>query len=147
MNSLLSRLVIEATRAPEFIDITDRVVDYVRESSVRNGLVCVFSKHTTAAIKINENEPLLIQDMEELLTSVAPQDGTYRHNDFTVRTINMTDEECPNGHAHCQQLFLPTSETIPLIDGELQFGRWQRIFMIELDRPRPREVLISIMGE
>jgi secondary thiamine-phosphate synthase enzyme len=147
MNSLLSRLVIEATRAPEFIDITDRVVDYVRESSVRNGLVCVFSKHTTAAIKINENEPLLIQDMEELLTSVAPQDATYRHNDFTVRTVNMTDEECPNGHAHCQQLFLPTSETIPLIDGELQFGRWQRIFMIELDRPRPREVLISIMGE
>jgi len=147
MNSLLSRLVIEATRAPEFIDITDRVVDYVRESSVRNGLVCVFSKHTTAAIKINENQPLLIQDMEELLTSVAPQDATYRHNDFTVRTVNMTDEECPNGHAHCQQLFLPTSETIPLIDGELQFGRWQRIFMIELDRPRPREVLISIMGE
>ena len=147
MNSLLSRLVIEATRAPEFIDITDRVVDYVRESSVRNGLVCVFSKHTTAAIKINENEPLLIQDMEELLTSVAPQDATYRHNDFTIRTVNMTDEECPNGHAHCQQLFLPTSETIPLIDGELQFGRWQRIFMIELDRPRPREVLISIMGE
>ena len=147
MNSRLSRLVIEATRAPEFIDITDRVVDYVRESAVRNGLVCVFSKHTTAAIKINENEPLLIQDMEELLTSVAPQDATYRHNDFTIRTVNMTDEECPNGHAHCQQLFLPTSETIPLIDGELQFGRWQRIFMIELDRPRPREVLISIMGE
>ena len=147
MNSLLSRIILEATRAPEFIDITNTVIKYVRESRILNGLVCVFSKHTTAAIKINENEPLLIKDMEELLSGIAPQGGNYRHNDFSIRTVNMTEEECPNGHAHCQQLFLPSSETIPLIDGELQFGTWQRIFMIELDRPRPREVLISIMGE
>ena len=117
------------------------------ETRVRDGLVCVYSMHTTAAIKINENEPLLIEDMEKLLCRIAPLNGDYRHNDFTVRTVNLTEDECPNGHAHCQHLFLSTSETIPLIDGELQLGQWQRLFLIELDRPRSREVLITVLGE
>ncbi len=144
---LLSRLIIETSRAPQFIDITDRVMAHVGATGARDGLVCVYSLHTTAAIKINENEPLLIEDMEQFLCRMAPLNGNYRHNDFTVRTVNMTEDECPNGHAHCQHLFLSTSETIPLVDGELQFGQWQRLFLIELDRPRSREVLITVLGE
>ena len=145
--ALISRIVLETTKAPQFIDITDQVMSQVRDSHVRDGLVCVYSLHTTAAIKINENEPLLIQDMEEFLCRVAPLNSNYRHNDFTIRTVNMSEDECPNGHAHCQHLFLSTSETIPIINGQLQFGQWQRLFLIELDRPRSREVLISILGE
>ena len=61
--------------------------------------------------------------------------------------MNMTEDECPNGHAHCQSLLLGTSETIPLIDRRLQIGQCQSIFLIELDHPRPREVVVQVMGE
>ena len=90
----------------------------------------VYSRHTTAAVKVTENEPLLIQDMEELLERFAPRDSEYRHNDFQTRTVNMTENERANGHAHCQHLLMNTSETIPIIDGELQFGRWQSVFFV-----------------
>ena len=147
MKTQLHCLKVEATKAPEFIDITQQVRECVSESGVLNGLVVVFSRHTTAAIKINEHEPLLLQDMEHFLERMSPRDGEYKHNDFTVRTVNMTEDECPNGHSHCQHLLLGTSETIPIVDGLMQFGRWQSIFLIELDHPRPREVVIQILGE
>ena len=142
----LYTLKLETTRAPEFIDITDKVVAFVERSGVRNGACLVFSRHTTAAVKINENEPLLLQDMEDFLERIAPRNGDYRHNDFSIRTVNMTEDECPNGHAHCQHLFLSASETIPVVEGRLHLGRWQRVFFIELDRARPREVCIQVMG-
>ena len=140
-------LKLESKKAPEFIDITQRVQEYVAEARVRQGFVVVYSQHTTAAIKINENEPLLLQDMEQFLERISPRNGDYRHNDFSVRTVNMNEDECPNGHAHCQHLLLGTSETIPIVEGMLQFGRYQSIFLIELDHPRAREVVVQVMGE
>ncbi|RLE30391.1 YjbQ family protein [Candidatus Acetothermia bacterium] len=133
-------------RAPQFIDITDLVQDKVAESGVREGTATVFCRHTTAAIRINEHEPLLLSDMEEFLKRVAPRELYYRHNDFSIRTENMTEDECPNAHAHCQHLLLGASETIPIVDGRLTLGRWQRIFLVELDRPREREVLVHVQG-
>lgn len=147
INALIQRIKLEATRAPEFIDVTSQVRDLVRESGIRNGIAVVFSGHTTAAIKINENEPLLLQDMENFLERIAARNDHYLHNDFTIRTVNMTEDECPNGHAHCQHLLMSTSESIPVIDGELQLGRWQSVFCIELDRPRPREIIVQVLGE
>ena len=139
-------LHLESKKTTEFIDITDRVQECVTLAGVSHGFVVVYSKHTTAAIKINENEPLLLQDMEQFLERISPRDGNYRHNDFTIRTVNMTSDECPNGHAHCQQLLLGTSETVPIVDRTMQFGRWQSIFMIELDHPRAREVMVQVVG-
>jgi secondary thiamine-phosphate synthase enzyme len=118
----------------------------VREAGVVDGLALVYSRHTTAAIKINENEPLLLDDMERFLARVAPVDDHYGHNDFDLRTEHMAADEPANGHAHCQHLLLSTSETIPIVDARLDLGQWQRIFLVELDRPRPREVLIKVMG-
>ncbi|HDJ30219.1 YjbQ family protein [Candidatus Acetothermia bacterium] len=135
-----------AQRALEFIDITDKVLEILARSGISEGMVLVYSRHTTAAIKINENEPLLLGDMARFLQRVAPKDGDYKHNDFVVRTANMTEDECPNGHAHCQHLLLGASEIIPLAAGELLLGRWQRIFLIELDRPREREVIVQVQG-
>lgn len=140
-------ITVETERAPQFIDITEEVVGAVAESGVSNGIILIYSKHTTAAIRINENEPLLLHDMVKFLEQVAPRDGDYRHNDFSIRTANMTEDECPNGHAHCQHLLLGASEAIPIIAGRLQLGRWQRVFLIELDRPRTREVLVQILGD
>jgi len=144
----LHRRVIrrEATRAPEFVDITDEIAAAVDASGIHEGTVTVFSRHTTAAVKINENEPLLLEDMARFLARIAPRDDDYRHNDFTIRTANMTEDECPNGHSHCQHLLLSASETIPVCDGAPLLGRWQRVFLVELDRPRPREVVIQVSG-
>ena len=146
MRSHTFKLCVETSQAPEFIDITGSVNQYVKESRVENGFVVIFSRHTTAAIKINENEPLLLKDMARFLERIASRNGYYQHNDFSIRTVNMTEGECPNGHAHCQHLVLGTSETIPVVGGQLQLGQWQRIFFVELDRPRPREVLVQLLG-
>jgi secondary thiamine-phosphate synthase enzyme len=139
-------LVTTTGGAPEFIDITDEVERIVAESSVRFGQVTVYSTHTTAAIKVNENEPLLLQDMARIIQEAAPLHAAYEHNDFSIRKVNMNDDECANGHAHCQHLFLSTSETIPIVDGRLTIGQWQRIFLVELDQPRRRRVLVNIVG-
>ena len=140
-------LSMDTHAAPEFIDITDWVSQCVAQSKVSNGFAVVYSKHTTAAVKINENEPLLLQDMAKLLEKFSPRDGNYSHNDFSIRTVNMTPDEAPNGHAHLQHLLLGTSETVPVIDGLMQFGRYQSIFFIELDHPRTREVMVQVVGE
>ncbi len=139
-------LSIKTQEPYDFVDLTDSVKEFAKESGIENGFCVVYCKHTTAAIKINELEPLLLEDMKDFLDEIAPRDGNYKHNDFSLRTVNMTEDECPNGHAHCQHLTLDTSATIPIIDSELQFGRWQRVFLIELDRPRERKVILQIVG-
>src|SRR6185503_3743233 len=110
-------LEIETMGAPGFHDITDDVKDIVRESGITFGQVTVFSSHTTAAIRINENEPLLLRDMARTLRQFAPSTDYYEHNDFSRRTVNMNPGEPANGHAHCQHLFLASSETVPIIEG------------------------------
>lgn len=145
--SCLLRLNLETTSTIEFVDITGRVVELLRAASVREGLVTIFSRHTTAAIRIQEDEPLLLEDLCAFLRSAAPAGAHYRHNDFQTRTVHMNPDESPNGHAHCQQLLLGSSETIPILDGEMQLGTWQRIFLVELDGPRAhREVLVQVLG-
>lgn len=140
-------LTIRTETAPQFIDLTDQVQQVVDESGIRHGQVVVFTRHTTAAIRINENEPELMRDFVAFLERVAPVDAPYYHNDFTVRTVNMTTDECANAHAHCRHLLMATSETIPLVDGELGLGTWQRVFLIELDHARDRSVIIQVLGQ
>jgi secondary thiamine-phosphate synthase enzyme len=141
------RLMIRTDKGPQFVDITDGVANLARESDIRNGFAIVFTRHTTAAIRINENEPMLLRDMEEFLRKVAPAHVYYNHDDFSRRTANISDGEQPNGHSHCQQLLLGASEAIPIVDGQLLLGRWQRLFLVELDRGREREVVVQLVGE
>ena len=140
-------LSIHSDFAPLFIDLTDQVQDIVADSGVRDGQVVVFTKHTTAAIRINEAEPELLRDFIAFLERVAPENATYRHNDFTVRTVNMTEDECANAHAHCRQLLMSASETVPIANGEICLGTWQRIFLVELDHPRERSVIVQVVGQ
>lgn len=139
-------IFVRTERAPQFLDITAEVENFVAETKVREGLVLIFSCHTTAAVRINENEPLLLRDLEEFLKRLAPRDLYYCHNDFSIRTCNMTPEECPNAHAHLQHLLLGASEAVPVVDGRLGLGQWQRIFLVELDRPRERKLVIQVVG-
>jgi secondary thiamine-phosphate synthase enzyme len=140
------RLFYRSTRAPEFIDITDDVREVLARSGMVHGFVVVFSRHTTAAIRINEAEPLLIEDMECMLARLAPSGVYYRHNDLTIRTVNLTEDEDLNGHSHCQHLLMGASEAVPCMDGALMLGGWQRIFLVELDCAREREVIVQVTG-
>jgi secondary thiamine-phosphate synthase enzyme len=143
----LHTLTIKTEAPIELLDITDDVSALVKEVGLREGLVTVFSRHTTAAIRVQEAEPLLLDDLREFLTRMAPRDAPYRHNDFEIRRQNMLPDESPNAHSHCLHMMLGTSEMVPVAAGAMQLGRWQRLLLIELDGPRPcREVLVQLIG-
>ena len=143
----MRRLAFETTEPIQFVDITDEVAESVRQAGITDGIVTIVSRHTTAAVRIQEAEPLLLEDLLGFLHRLAPSNVHYQHNDFRIRTHHMHDDESPNGHSHCLQFLLGTSETVPIMDGDLQLGQWQRIFLVELDGPRPkREVLVQIVG-
>jgi secondary thiamine-phosphate synthase enzyme len=131
----------------QFIDLTEEIVALVASSGVRNGWVNVQTLHTTTAVIVNEHEPLLLEDLKRTLARLVPQDDDYRHNDLEIRTSNMTQDERPNGHSHCQSLLLDCSATLNILNGEIQLGRWQRIFFIELDYARDRTVSVMVMGQ
>ncbi len=139
-------LKLQTRECLQFIDVTTKIKELVALSGIRHGLVNVQSKHTTTAIIINENEPLLLQDLRRTLESLAPRDAPYSHDNFEIRTENMTPEERPNGHAHCKALFLRTSETLNVVNGKLDLGRWQSIFFLELDTARERSISLTVLG-
>ena len=141
------RLRVSTERAMEFIDLTDRIAELAAGAGIHAGLVNIQSRHTTTAIVVNEHEPLLLDDFDALLARTAPGDASYRHDDMDVRTVNLAPGERPNGHAHCRALLLPTSALLNIAEGRLQLGRWQRIFLVELDGPRDREVSVLVFGE
>lgn len=131
----------------DFTDITEDVRSFVENSGIANGLVNVQTMHTTAMIILNENEPLLLEDMKKNLERTAPVDAGYNHDNFEIRTVNMCDDECDNGHSHCKAIHLTPNVTVNLIDGKLQLGQWQNILFVELDRSRPRKYQIQVIGE
>src|SRR5438552_14060228 len=150
MKFLLENHSFTTTSCGQFIDVTEDVREVVGKSEVRNGMALVYSPHTTCAIVINEKESGFIRDFETLVRSIVPQDASYLHDDLTLRTENLEDDDhdVPNGHAHCAQgLLASASQAIPIVDGALQLGRWQRVFFLELDRARDRRVLIQVLGE
>jgi len=144
--SRLARISLHTSECLQFLDLTPLVRDEVRRSGVRSGFVNVQSLHTTTAILVNENEPLLISDMKKMLEQAAPRRRAYRHDDYSIRTVNLAPGESPNGHSHCKAILLGASETLNIVDGSLELGRWQSIFLVELDRPRPRTVSLMILG-
>ena len=136
------------TRHPtEFIDVTDRLERIVADAGVRFGILNVQTLHTTTAVIVNEHEPLLLADFQALLERAAPGDGVYRHEDTAARTVNVTVAERPNGHAHCRALLLPSAVSLNVASGRLLLGRWQRVFLVELDGPREREISALLLGE
>lgn len=145
MKFLSETLSVKTKRGPQFVDITDKVQAATTRAGIKNGFAVVFSRHTTAAIRINEAEPHLIADMEEMLEKMVPSAHDYAHNRFAH--AESTNGERPNGHSHCQQLLLGASESVPIVAGELLTGVWQRIFLVELDHGRDREVVVHLIGE
>lgn len=137
--------------AMQLIDLTDDVRDTVAGSQVSNGMALVYSPHTTCAVVINEMETGFVADFRDLLDEIAPAGGRYyRHDDLEIRTEGLEEDtaEFPNGHSHVRAgLLSSSSQTIPIVDGQLMLGVWQRIFFCELDRSRPRKVFVQVIGE
>ena len=141
---VLSDLILDiGTDEPiQFIDLTDHINQHLKVHAVESGTVTVFSRHTTAAIKINEAEELLLEDFKNMLRELCPSERGYNHNDMSRRKPPIAVDERPNAHSHLMHLLLSTSETVPVIDGQLALGTWQRVFLVELDGPRRRQVMI-----
>jgi len=144
-------LKIKSQKYLEFRDISEEVIAFVKESKVKNGQILVYSKHTTLAICINEKEKGIFNDFKKLMGKLIPKDDYYEHNDLSIRTENLVCQssasDCLNGHSHCNHLIMRNSELIPIIDGKIALGTWQRVLAIELDCERPREIILQITGE
>ena len=131
--------------ATEFVDLTPTLVALVQSLGVREGLLTVQTLHTTTGVMINEHEPLLLGDLKAMFERLVPA-GRYDHDDFERRTVNLTPDERVNGHAHCRAALLRTSESLPIVNGALTLGRWQRVFLVEFDGPRRREVSVALVA-
>jgi secondary thiamine-phosphate synthase enzyme len=150
MKMLFENHSFTTSRCMEFVDVTDDLVQMVQRSGVSDGMALVYSPHTTCSIVINERESGFISDFEEVVEGLVPKAAAYRHDDLALRTENLEDDDhdVPNGHAHCRQgLIASASQAIPIVQGTLQLGRWQRVFFLELDRARDRRVLMQVMGQ
>jgi secondary thiamine-phosphate synthase enzyme len=150
---VLARRTIElqTERAFHVTDVTDHCAQLLAESGIRDGMLSVFSEHTTCAVKINERETCFLEDLRLFMEKLVPAEAYYRHDDLELRdpeTLAGAPEDEPiNGHAHIKQMLLgASSESVPVVDGELALGCWQRIMFIELDQARPRRIRLQVQG-
>jgi len=140
-------LHFQTTATNEFWDLTELVRSVVKRSRVRHGQVTVYTPHTTTTVVINESETGFLNDFRRVIGSLVPEDAYYEHDDHEIRTENLQEDEYLNGHAHCRQLLVgQPSVTVPIVDGEVLLGRWQRILFGELDQARERRVFVHAQG-
>ena len=130
---MIYRLTVKSRQREELVEFTDVVREKLQESGVREGIVLLFTQHTTAGLTINENaDPDVPRDMLHALRTLIPQHGMYfRHGE-------------QNSDAHIKTSLVGTSVTVPFSDGKLLLGRWQGIFLCEFDGGRERQVIMTI---
>jgi secondary thiamine-phosphate synthase enzyme len=130
-------------------DITEEVERAVRDSGVDHGIACVYSPHTTCCVRVNEFEAGFLEDFASLLRRLVPSESYYAHDDWDRRTENICPEDMitGNGHAHCMAMLLgPAGEAVPVREGRLALGEWQRVLFFELDRERDRRWIVQVVG-
>lgn len=134
-------LVIQTNQRIELVDLTDRIMEFVRRLGVREGLVSLWSMHTTCAVLINEFQTALLSDIKRLLEEVVARDAEWMHND-----PDHSDCDRMNADSHLRAMLLGHSLTLQISGGELVLGQWQRILAAELDGPRARTLRIQALG-
>jgi secondary thiamine-phosphate synthase enzyme len=140
--------LIEVQTKPDIniYNITPKIQSCLELTSIQNGQVLVFSRHTTTALAINEYEERLLEDVKVYLRKLAPATDSYLHNDLHLRK-NIPPDEPMNAHSHLMAMTLSTSEVIPVVHGKLALGTYQSVLFFELDGPRKRTVFCQISGE
>ena len=122
------------TNRTGFFDITDKVIDFVKKSGVKEGICLVYCPHTTASITINENaDPDVVSDLLLALDRTYPDRPEFRHSEG-------------NSAAHLKASVIGSSVTVMIDDGNLVLGRWQGIYFTEFDGPRQRRFSVKIIG-
>jgi len=137
MKSHTGYLTFNTKKHREFINITQDVEKFLKESGIKEGFLLVSAMHITAGIFVNDNEPGLWGDIEEMLERLAPSGVDYGHH--------RTGED--NGDAHLKNLLIGSQVMIPITKGKFDFGPWQQIFYAEFDGQRPKRVLLKIIGD
>ena len=129
-----SFLQIDTNKNFEITDITSRINELIE---IDEGIISIFSKHSTSAIVVNENESGLLNDLEFLLNNLVSDKFSYEHD----RIDN-------NAKSHLKSFLLSSSECLPIKNSKLDLGTWQSVFFIELDGPRRnRTVTLTMVGE
>ena len=134
-------LSLDTTARVEVIDLTDRVMALVRKRHVSEGLVHLFSMHTTCTVFINEFQPALVADFKTFLEGIVAADAKWRHND-----PQHSDCDRQNADSHLRAMLLGHSVSLQISGGEIVLGQWQRVLVAELDGPRPRQLRVQVMG-
>src|SRR6476659_3155398 len=134
-------VTVETSDRVELIDLTERVQAFVRASMVREGIVSVWSMHTTFALFINEAQAALHADIKEFLGRLVEREASWLHND-----PEHSDCDRMNADAHLRAIMLGHSLTLQVSAGDVVLGQWQRILSAELDGPRSRTVRLQVMG-
>jgi len=130
-------LTFDTRKHREYIHITPQVEAAVRKSGVRDGMVLVSAMHITAGVYVNDNESGLIEDIDQWLEKLAPFRNDYQHH--------QTGET--NGDSHLKSMLVHHEVIVPITQGKLDLGPWQRVFYAEFDGQRPKRLIIKVMGE
>jgi secondary thiamine-phosphate synthase enzyme len=134
-------ITIQTGDRVELHDVTETVSTFVREAGIRDGILSLWSLHTTCALFINEAQAALHADIKRVLEEIVVRDGQWMHNDPVH-----SDCDRLNADAHLRAMLLGHSITLQVSGGEIVLGQWQRLLMAELDGPRPRTIRAQIMG-
>jgi secondary thiamine-phosphate synthase enzyme len=121
----------------ETLNITRQVEEALAGSGIQEGMVLVSAMHITAGVYVNDNEPGIIQDIDDMLDHLAPLGPDYRHH--------RTGED--NGDAHLKSILCHHQVILPVTSGELDLGPWQQVFYAEFDGRRRKRVVVKVMGE
>ncbi len=139
MKSYREELWFETKNRRAYNNITSHVNESLRKSGIQEGLCLVNAMHITASVFINDDEQGLLQDYDDFLERLAPNEphSQYRHN--------RTGED--NGDAHIKRQFMGREVVVAVTNGKLDFGPWEQIFYGEFDGRRRKRVLVKIIGE
>jgi secondary thiamine-phosphate synthase enzyme len=133
-------LTIRMTGGTDIENITQSIAEAVAASNLRDGIVTMFVKHTTASIMIIEDEPGIRADTRTFWERAIPPDSRWQHN-----TLNPGED---NGHSHLRGQLQGPSLTIPFAAGTLLLGTWQQVVLVDFDtRSRTRNLIVQVLGE
>ena len=137
---VLNKSFAVSTTGKGTYEITDKIEAMVRESKIENGTVTIFAQHTSCSLIVMENaDPTARRDLEEFFDRLVPENADYFEHDA---------EGADDMPSHIRMVLTRTSETIPIVDGRMQLGTWQGIFLFEHRRAsHRRKVVVTVMGE
>lgn len=132
---MLRYINVRSSQRSEFIDITEKINEVIKEAGIVSGICYVYIPHTTAAVTINEGaDPSVHRDIQNALTRLVPQEMNYSHREG-------------NADAHIKSSIIGTSQLVIIDEGRLVLGTWQAVYFCEFDGPRHRRVTLKLIAD